>query len=168
MGHAFSMHLTMLLDMAVDGMGDRVAFGSKNGGLTYQALRAQAPRACQWAKAKGVERVGMVDINSEAVPILLYGAAFAELPYVPVNYRLADEQLAAILQRTAPSVMVVEEGVKDRVGSIDGVELVNRSDFFKQLAEVEPTDDYVDGDPDDIAILLFTSGTTGEPKAAVL
>src|SRR4051812_7532068 len=133
MGHAFGMHLTMLLDMAVDGMGDRVAFGSKQGGLTYEGLQDQARRAGQWAKAKGVERVGMVDINSEAVPILLYGAAYAELPYVPVNYRLADDQLAAILKRTAPSVFVVEEGVKDRVGSIEGVELVDRSAFFAEL-----------------------------------
>ena len=162
------MHLTTLLDMAAEGFGDRVAFGSKQGGLTYAGLADQARRAGVWAKARGVERVGLVDVNSEAVPILLYGSAFAELPFVPVNYRLADDQLAAILKRTAPSVMVVEEGVRARVGDIDGVELLERAAFMDELAAVEPDMGYLDASPEEIAILLFTSGTTGEPKAAVL
>ena len=35
----------------------------------------------------------MVDLNSEAVPLTLYGAALAGKPFVPMNYRLTDEQL---------------------------------------------------------------------------
>src|SRR5947208_14243724 len=129
------MHLSTLLDMAAEGFGDRVAFGSKQGGLTYAGLSDQARRAGVWAKARGVERLGMVDVNSEAVPILLYGSAFAELPFVPVNYRLADDALRAILLRTAPSVFVVEDGVTDRVGDLsgDGIELVPRSQFLSEL-----------------------------------
>src|ERR1700687_1033744 len=102
------MHLSMLLDMAADGFGDRIAVGSKDGGLTYAGLREQAQRTAAWVAAKGVERVGLVDVNSEAVPILLYGSALAGLPFVPVNYRLADDQLRAILARTAPSFVVVD------------------------------------------------------------
>ena len=53
-------------------------------------------------------------------------AGYAGVPFVPINYRLADDKLRAILARTAPSVVVVDEPVPSRVGDIDGVELVTR------------------------------------------
>jgi acyl-CoA synthetase (AMP-forming)/AMP-acid ligase II len=164
------MHLTTLLEMAGEAFAERVAFGSRVGGLTYGGLLDRARRAGAWAAARGVERVGLVDVNSEVVPTLLFGAGFAGVPYVPMNYRLADEQLAAILTRTAPSVVVVGDEIPGRVGQLEGVELVRRADFLEQLAAVDPQDapSPIEASPEDVAILLFTSGTTGDPKAAVL
>ena len=83
---------------------------------------------------------------------------------MPVNYRLADEQLRAILARTAPSVIVVDDPVVARVGAIEGVELVTRPTFLSEINDLPAGATSEFGDPDDIAILLFTSGTTGEPK----
>ena len=164
------MHLTTLLEMAGEGFGDRVAFGSRPGGLTYAGLLDRARRVATIAAARDVERLGLVDVNSDVVPTVLFGAGFAGLPYVPVNYRLADEQLTAILARTAPSLVVVDESVPARVGTVEGVELVTRSEFLAELANAsaDAAPSAVDRSPDDIAILLFTSGTTGDPKAAVL
>lgn len=155
--------------MAADGFGERVAFGSRTGGLTYAGLHDRARRAAAWISTRGVANAGLVDVNSEAVPILLYGSAIAGVPFVPVNYRLADDQLAAILARTAPSVVIVDDEVPGRVGDIEGVELVTRTQFLAELDDVDASGfDALGFDPDDIAVLLFTSGTTGEPKAAVL
>jgi fatty-acyl-CoA synthase len=164
------MHLTTLLEMAAEGFGDRTAFGSRRGGLTYVALLDRALKTGTWAAARGVGQVGLVDVNSEVVPSLLFGSGFAGLPFVPINYRLADDQLRDILARTAPSVMVVGEEVPARVGPIDRVELVPRPQFLSELDALDGVDTTPAGElsPDDIAILLFTSGTTGDPKAAVL
>ena len=164
------MHLSTLLEMAGEGFGDRVAFGPRTGGITYAHLLDRARSVGVWAGTKGVERVGLVDVNSDVVPTLLFGAGFAGLPFVPMNYRLADDQLSAIVARTAPSVVVVGDEMAGRLDPIDGVEVLIRSDFLAELAatSADEAPAVFDSSPDDIAILLFTSGTTGDPKAAVL
>ena len=113
-------------------------------------------------------RVGLVDINSYAVPILVYGCALAGLPFVPLNYRLADDQLRAILERISPAVVIVDDPVVERLGEVAGVDLVRRDQFLAELTTAPAAAPDVPADTDGIAILLFTSDRTGEPKAAVL
>ncbi len=155
--------------MAADGLGDRVAIGTKADGITAAELALLAGRAGTLLAAEPGERVVLVDLNSEAVPIALFGAALAGKPFVPVNYRLTDEQLHDIVARTAPATVIVGPDVADRIGPIDGIEMMSTADLLAAIQDdtIEPADPYA-GDPDGIAVLLFTSGTTGEPKAAVL
>ncbi|MCU1455150.1 MAG: putative O-succinylbenzoate--CoA ligase (OSB-CoA synthetase) (O-succinylbenzoyl-CoA synthetase) [Acidimicrobiales bacterium] len=161
------MSIAMLLEMAADGAPDRAAVGSLSGGLTMSELLARATEAGAWLRERGAERLIAVDVNSEAIPIYLFAAAFAGIPYVPLNYRLADDRLRAILARSAPGIAVVHESAVDRVAGTEGIEVVLASDFA-QVTSGATTEDAIPADADDIAVLLFTSGTTGEPKAAVL
>src|SRR5207302_4061016 len=97
-----------------------------------------------------------------------FGSGMASRPFVPINYRLSDEQLGAILARTAPAAVVIDAPVAQRIDSIDGIELVTRAAFLDAVKSKPAEPVAVEPSPDDIAVLLFTSGTTGEPKAAVL
>jgi acyl-CoA synthetase (AMP-forming)/AMP-acid ligase II len=155
--------------MAADGIPERVLVGSSAEGYRADDLAARAGRIGGWLASQPGERLALVDLNSEAVPLALFGAALAGKPFVPINYRLADEQLRALIQRTAPAVVVVGEGVADRIGPVEGISFVGRDDFIAISAdESYQAGDPYSGDPDSIAVLLYTSGTTGEPKAAVL
>jgi acyl-CoA synthetase (AMP-forming)/AMP-acid ligase II len=162
------MHLSSLLEIAADAFGDRVAVAACAGGdLSYRELSERVDAVSRHLAGVGAERLVAVDVNSEAVPIGLFGAARAAIPYVPVNYRLADAQLRAILERAAPGLAVVEPSVPPRLGGgIPGLSLISRDEFL--VADGPATAAGGEGDPDDPAVLLFTSGTTGEPKAAVL
>jgi fatty-acyl-CoA synthase len=162
------VHLSSLLEIVADALPDRVAVGgSADDDLTYQDLFARVGAVSRHLRAEGSERLVAVDVNSEAVPIGLFGAALAGIPYVPVNYRLADAQLAAILERAAPGLAVVEASVPARLGrDISGLSMIDRSQFLH--ADGPAPASSPEGDMEDPAVLLFTSGTTGEPKAAVL
>src|SRR6202012_5402381 len=73
-----------------------------------------------------------------------------------------------LLARTAPSLAIVDDDMAARVAGVDGVVIEKRSVF--DAACVDPANrDNEHPEPDrDIAVLLFTSGTTGDPKVAVL
>ncbi len=163
------MHVGLLLQMAADGMGDRIALGSHTDGITVAQMASQARRAGTILSGMPGVRVALVDLNSEAVPIALFGSALAGKPFVPINYRLSDEQLRDLVRRTAPATVIAGEGVVDRLGPIPGIDLIERKEFLERTTDpaVEEADPY-GGDPDSVAVLLFTSGTTGAPKAAVL
>jgi acyl-CoA synthetase (AMP-forming)/AMP-acid ligase II len=166
------MHLTSLLDIVADALPDRTAVGRQDGGLTYAGLLERAQAAARDLRGRQAERLVAVDVNSEAVPVGLFAAAAAAIPYVPVNYRLADDQLAAILGRAAPGLAVVEPSVPARLpDGIPGLPMTTRAEFMRadgaEGAE-GASGPAVSDDAEDPAVLLFTSGTTGEPKAAVL
>lgn len=164
------MNVSMLLDMVSDSAPDRVAIGGRTGGLTFGDLQIRARRLASILSRGGAERLGLIDLNSEAVPLSLYGAAIAGVPFAPVNYRLSDDQLRRMLERLSPALVVVGDGVAERCGPIDGIEMIGRDDLLATLASdgTPVLDEYPFVDPEDIAVLLFTSGTTGDPKAAVL
>jgi acyl-CoA synthetase (AMP-forming)/AMP-acid ligase II len=161
------MNLGMILEMAADGFGDRTAYGSHGQGVTYEQLLDLARQSAARFTASGAERVAFVGSNSLAVPVALLGAGLAGLPYVPLNYRLADDALRALLRQIEPAAVIVDRDVRGRLG--DGAhDVVDGDDVARGANGASESDELPFVDPEAIALLLYTSGTTGTPKAAVL
>jgi len=111
-------------------------------------------------RAAGATRLAYLAVNGPAAPVALFGAALAGVPYVPVNYRLTDAEIAALLARI-PGALLVSDTVAG-AGTITGITPAELLAAGAELAGDAPDDER------GIAVELFTSGTTGAPKAAIL
>jgi len=163
------MNLMMLLEMAAAGMGERVAVQCSGERWTNLELFAGAGRLAARIRDAGVERVSVLDVSSPALPLALFASAWGGKPFVPINYRLTGAEVDALIERVTPVLLVTDrERAKDLAGRA-GVSLVVREDLLAEArAAPEPPEPDWSMEPEEIAIWLFTSGTTGVPKAALL
>ncbi|MBT7333515.1 MAG: acyl--CoA ligase [Gammaproteobacteria bacterium] len=164
------MNIMMLLEMAGGVFPDRPAFTDCSSGqsLTYAQLFEAARYRAASVRASGAERLVKLDVSNLGTPLSLFTSAWAGVPYVPLNYRLTDTEIEALLKRVTPAYLVTQAERAVRLGGLDGVLPVSSAAFLADNLHPHPVAEEWSMDPDEIAVLLFTSGTTGEPKAAVL
>lgn len=163
------MHLSLILDMAADAMPDRCAVTAPDGRLSYAGLRHAALELA--GGLDRTERTVQLGVNGLAVPVTLFASSIAGTAYTPLNYRLTDPELERIAQRAAPATAVVDGDMLDRISSTAELKVLPAADVVALALGSTPADhDRAAGDIDTaaVAVTLFTSGTTGEPKAAVL
>ncbi|MQW77589.1 AMP-binding protein [Nocardioides sp. dk4132] len=159
------MDLLTLLEMTAGGMGERVLLGRRQDGLTAQALRDRSAAAGVLFAGKDAEKVLYLGGNGPAFAIALFGAAAAHKPFLPLNYRLADEQLEEILRRHT-GLLIAEDTKRARTLAPAATEVISTDDVLAILSD--PDAPIIPADIEDIAVLLMTSGTTAAPKSAVL
>lgn len=162
------MNIALLLEMAADAAGDRIALVCDGKRWSYGELLAAARGACELIRDSNAEFVALLDESSEASVIAMFGAALAGVPYCPLNYRLADADLGALLGRIAPALVIGDAERVNRLAPDLGHVVYPRGEFTLAVQEAvaSPETEYDSGEG--IAIQLFTSGTTAAPKAAIL
>ncbi|MFO1467717.1 MAG: class I adenylate-forming enzyme family protein [Steroidobacteraceae bacterium] len=158
----------MTLEMAAESHPARIAVSSGGEHLSYAELLSAARGAAQVIREADVKYVGLLDTNSLAVPVALFGAAYAGMPYVPMNYRLTGAELEALVGRIVPALLISEQAILASLKIPPSIKVMTRKDFQRLASSAAPAVMSAPGAPDDTAIQLFTSGTTGRPKAAVL
>jgi len=162
------MNLMMLLEMAGASFGDRVAVQCEGESLTYAELFAAAGAAAgEFAQSKA-QNAAVLDVSSLAMPVALFGSAWAGVPFVPLNYRLTGNELDRLVEQITPSYLVTEAARLPGLEGRSGTHAVGRESFLAKSRAGGRHGSEWSMDPEEIAVLLFTSGTTGPPKAAVL
>jgi long-chain acyl-CoA synthetase len=144
--------------------------------LTYAELDDRSARLAALLREQGLEqgdRVGVMLPNVLEFPISYYGALRAGCVVVPMNVLLKRREIAFYLEDSGTKLLLAWHAFADeaRAGAADaGVELieVEPESFAELLGERGPASGLAETVPEDTAVILYTSGTTGKPKGAEL
>lgn len=141
--------------------------------LDYATLLDSARRTATLLRERGVEpgdRVALQLPNVPAFPIAFYGALLAGAAVVPMNPLLKGREVEYYLSDSGARLIVVGEQMADagREGAgLAGIEAIVVGAAGPDDLPAEGTD-LVERDDEDTAVILYTSGTTGQPKGAEL
>jgi len=157
-----------------------VAFVFEGHATTYAEFDRHTNKAANGLAALGVRagsRISYLGKNSEAYFELVFGAAKIGAVMTPINWRLAPPEIAYILSDSGAEALFVGPEFIDVVrglptGDLRGViamEGDGDGPGYEAWRDAQsPSDPQVRVDWEDIALQLYTSGTTGRPKGAML
>lgn len=150
--------------------------------ITYRELRDrswQLANAMLGLAAPG-DRVAILAENCLEYALCYYGVPAAGMGLTFLNYRLAPDELAWIIGNAAPTVLIVQDkylaairAIRERIPSVATLIVIGAAtedaQAFDAVVDAAPaTEPAVRPDEDSLAWLLYTSGTTGLPKGAML
>ncbi len=127
------------------------------------------------------DRIAYYGLNSGEMIVALFAAARAGMVLVPINWRLAAPEIRYILEDCGVAAMLVDDTYQASVAEIDPPLTIDRiigvgtdgASYrrFDDLLDANRTDtqtDVEEVDPRSPLLIVYTSGTTGRPKGAVL
>ncbi|HLS77094.1 MAG TPA: fatty acid--CoA ligase family protein [Nocardia sp.] len=170
------MSVSLLLDMAASSDPDRTA-------VVGDHVRWTAARLAELADGGGARIAGTpcrsvayLGTGGPMLPLLVFASARAGVPLTPLNYRLGGAALRDLLDRLDTPLLVCDSEYLDVVAEFDGVTIASE-EFAEQAAHGGAVENPGAGavasgggraGDGEIAVVLFTSGTTSAPKAVEL
>lgn len=170
-----------LVRRSVAAYGGRVAVVDGDRTLTFAEVGSRSARVATALStiAAPLDRVAILLRNRLEYVEIDFGVALASMVKVPINPRLSDDERAFVVADSAARVLITETEQVDRVVAmlaalddpptlivLDGGSGPGTS--YAEMLRASDTRVPGFGDPDRISQFLYTSGTTGRPKAAVL
>jgi long-chain acyl-CoA synthetase len=159
------MSISLLLEMALSSNPDRTAVVSGDTRLTTQQLSDLADGGAGVIAGSDANHVVYVGAGGAMLPLLIFASARAGLAFTPINYRLSADGIQALIRRLPEPLVIVDGRYRDMLGDA-GQQVTDSDEFLAAARDAEPAAEFAD--PDAVAIVLFTSGTTSQPKAVEL
>jgi len=156
--------------------GDRPALRLGEAATTFLELDHDSARVAGLLRDRGTQpgdRVGVMLPNTPEFAVIYYGVLRAGGVVVPMNPLLKAREVAYYLGDSGARVLFVWHGVADEASAgakqaEAEVVVVDPDTFGEVLASAEPAREVAERQEDDAAVILYTSGTTGQPKGAEL
>ena len=183
-----TLNLAVALEESTKAYPDKAALVLGKHKMSYTELRGAAKKFANGLISMGVKSGDKVALMAPNVPqwvAAYYGILTAGASVVPMNVLLKSNEVAYYLEDSDAVALVVwesflEEAAKgyEQVTTCDNLIVMEASgsagspegtlSFNQLLAENSPEFDTVQTMPDDTAVILYTSGTTGQPKGSEL
>jgi fatty-acyl-CoA synthase len=148
---------------------------------TYGEMQDRIDRLAAALRAGGVcpgDRVGFLGLNQPAFPETLFATARLGGVFVPLNYRLTAPELAYIVRDAGIHTLVADAEHHEVAEAIRPEVPVRRYvsadvarpgwETLEELLGAEPLRRAAPVAEDAVAVIMYTSGTTGRPKGAML
>ena len=136
---------------------------------TYADLWQESGRVASYLQKMGVRKADRVLLWGPNMPqwvLAFFGVLRAGAVAVPLDVRSAPDFVAQVLERTGPRLAFTSRFTSQSVnGDIPSVHL---EELDQAVAGLSPDPAELTVEPDDLAEIMFTSGTTGEPKGVML
>jgi fatty-acyl-CoA synthase len=156
----------------------KVALVQDGTGTTYAELHRDSTRLAHGLRARGVsrgDRVAFLGLNSVEMVAVMFATAKLGAVFVPMNTRLAEPEHVHILRHSGARLLLVESGMalagRSSPAASD-VEVVTFTRTQGRGLDALASDDDADIDEpvgtDDLFMIQYTSGTTGQPKGVML
>ena len=153
---------------------DRIAVKAGENQLTYSQLEERSNRLAQLFLARGLkpgDRVGLLAHNCLEYLEVELAAAKSGVILAALNWRLHARELSHCINLVEPKLIILQSALRDDLDALD----ILVSDFVELGSEYESTlssssseRPVVGVDPEDGLVILYTSGTTGLPKGALI
>lgn len=140
--------------------------------FTYEEMNERAKRLARFLYAKGVrkgDRIALLAPNHVSYFDLLFASMHIGSIFVPLNWRLSSDELYFVIHDCSPSLIFIHDTLLNEYDWIKEKEIVpikNNDYIEKNYTNDElPQVDLYEKDP---LAMIYTGGTTGNPKGAVL
>lgn len=169
--------LWSLLDYHAEMTPDRVAMTFETRHTSYRLLRDAAEALAISLMEKGVapgDRIGYLGKNSDRYFALLFAVARMRTVLVPMGWRLSPSELSFIVDDAEIGFLFSDAEYAGQVEALaQGRDIATfvldeASDCRASHSDVSPTLEGFAPAPDDVVFQVYTSGTTGHPKGAML
>ena len=170
--------LPEMFRITVSRYGDRACFTVFEPGrvsLSYREAQAKIQAVARWLHSKGIkkgDKVGVSGKNSPEWAVAYMGVIFAGATVVPIDFHIRNEEMDNLVKASHAVILFIDEekhehyskkpfGLREIISLKKGV-----GTYIYDLDG--PEADIEEGGEQDIAAILFTSGTTGIPKGVML
>lgn len=152
---------------------DRVALQDAEGTLSYRLLLERVARLAGTLRMRGVvrgERIALLSENRREYIEVLLAAASVGAAVACQNWRLASAELRHCLTLVEPKLVFVSQRHQDPLDQLDlpFERIVFGREYEAALESSAPVAVDASVDPEDPLLILYTSGTTGSPKGALI
>lgn len=162
------MNISLVLQMAADTFADRIALTHNSVDYSYGRLYASAKAAAARIVESGASYVSYLGESNPATVVALFGAALAGRPFAPLNYRLTVPETNRLIERLDPVFLIADDDKLATIPAGAAQVVMSAAEFLATVITDQHSDWEAPEDEEGVAVQLFTSGTTGEPKAALL